>query len=112
MRQTIPRPSLTAVLGFALLTGGEAARAAAAQAPADGSRAKKSVYGKLESVNAPLNGVFMTLEDGKRLAWRFEKVVIAEIEKVEPGSPMIVIYRQVSPSEKRVTAVAFPVAMS
>jgi len=34
--------------------------------------------------------------------------VVAEVAKHKPGEPMIVIYRQVSPSDKRVTAVAFP----
>ena len=89
------------------LLGGPGSRAAA-QATPEGPRAKKSVYGKLESVNTRLHGLFMTLEDGKRLAWQLNAAVIAEVEKVEPGSPMIVIYRQITPTEKRVTAVAFP----
>ena len=103
MRRTNPGACLTVVLGLALHSGAAAPRAAA-----QASRAKKSVYGKLESVNARLNGIFMTTDDGKRLAWRFEAPVVAEIQKVEVGSPLIVIYRQVSSNDKRVTAVAFP----
>jgi hypothetical protein len=67
----------------------------------------KSVYGKLQSVK-DLNGVIMTSDAGERLAWRFEPAVIAEAARFKLGDPMIVIYRQVTPSEKRVTAVAFP----
>src|SRR5262245_45196085 len=99
--------SLAVAAGLSLLAVAGAPRAAA-QAGADPTRAKKSVYGKLESVNARLNGLFMTLEDGKRLAWRFEAPVIAEAAKVKVGNPMIVIYRQIGGNDKRVTAVAFP----
>jgi len=107
MNETRRATLLTVAVALALLTGVKAAPVAA-QASSEPARAKKSVYGKLESVNARLNGVFMTLDDGKRLAWRFEAPVIAEIQKVELGNPMIVIYRQVTPADKRVTAVAFP----
>jgi len=74
----------------------------------DPSRAKKSVYGKLERVDPSLNGVIMRSDEGKRLAWQFDKRVIVEMEKFKPGDPMIVIYRQISKNEKRVTAIAFP----
>jgi hypothetical protein len=50
----------------------------------------------------------MRSDAGERLAWKFEASVIAELARFKPGDPMIVIYRQVSPGEKRVTAVAFP----
>lgn len=72
------------------------------------ARAPKSVQGKLLSVDRALNGVTMKTDTGKSLAWRFSPDVIAEVEKFAPGTPMVVIYRQVTPSEKRVTAVAFP----
>jgi hypothetical protein len=82
---------------------------AAQPAPsAEPIRPSKSVRGTLQAVDKRLGGVSMTTEDGKRLAWRFSPAVIAEVEKVALGAPMIVIYRQITPSEKRVTAVAFP----
>jgi hypothetical protein len=80
----------------------------AAQASPDAGRPHKSVYGKLASVDKSLNGVIMTADDGQRLAWRFDARVVAQAARFKPGDPMIVIYRQISPSEKRVTAVAFP----
>lgn len=104
------RPSLcraaAVVLGLSL--GAQTPRAAAQAPPAAPSRPKKSVYGKLEAVDKRLNGVFMRSDDGKRLVWRFESAVIAEADRFKPGDPMIVIYRQVTPNDKRVTAVAFP----
>jgi len=80
---------------------------AAGQA-ADAPRPHKSVYGKLESVDKTLNGIVMKSDAGERLAWRFDPALIAEAARFKPGEPMIVIYRQVTPNEKRVTAVAFP----
>ena len=81
---------------------------AAAQAEAGPPAPKKSVYGKLQSVDKSLNGVIMMSDSGDRLAWRFEPAVIAEVARFKPGDPMIVIYRQITPNEKRVTAVASP----
>lgn len=68
----------------------------------------KSVYGKLQGVDTAQNSVVMKSDAGERLAWRFEPAVIAEAARFKSGDPIIVIYRQISPSEKRVTAVAFP----
>ena len=81
---------------------------AEAQALAGPPAPQKSVYGTLESVNTSLNGAFMKAKTGERLAWRFEAAVVAELARFKPGDPMIVIYRQITPTEKRVTAVAFP----
>jgi hypothetical protein len=92
---------------LALLLTGPTPRANA-QVKAGPPAPHKSVYGKLESINTSLNGVFMRSDAGERLAWRFEPAVIAEMTRFKPGDPMIVIYRQVTPNEKRVTAVAFP----
>jgi hypothetical protein len=50
----------------------------------------------------------MTEPDGDKLAWHFEPAVVAEAARFKPGDPVIVIYRQTSPREKRVTALAFP----
>jgi hypothetical protein len=77
-------------------------------APAAEAKTHKSVYGKLESIIASRNGVIMRSDAGEKLAWKFDASVIAELAKFKPGDPMIVIYRQISPSDKRVTAVAFP----
>jgi hypothetical protein len=97
---------------FALSLAGPAPQVAAQESPApassDAPRPHKSVYGKLSSVDQSLNGVIMRSDDGQKLAWRFDKRVIAEAAKFKKGDPLIVIYRQISPSEKRVTAVAFP----
>ena len=91
---------------FALAGG--AAPEVRAQASPDPGRPHKSVYGKLSTVDKSLNGVIMVSDDGQKMAWRFDKRVIAQLAAFKPGDPMIVIYRQISPSEKRVTAVAFP----
>jgi hypothetical protein len=68
----------------------------------------KSVRGKLEGLVTSRNGVIMRSDAGERLAWKFDASVISELAGFQPGAPMIVIYRQISPSDKRVTAVAFP----
>jgi hypothetical protein len=95
------------VVLLTLVVGAPTPRAAA-QAQAGPPAPKKSVYGKLQSVDKSLNGVIMMSDAGERLAWRFEPAVIAEVARFKPGDPMIVIYRQITPNEKRVTAVAFP----
>jgi hypothetical protein len=95
--------------GFAasfLLAPGLVALAAGAGPSPEPAPAHKSVRGTLQSVGK--RGVVMTAEDGKRLSWQFSPAVLAEVGKVAAGAPMIVIYRQVSANEKRVTAVAFP----
>ena len=87
-----------------LLPATPAARALAQ----DVGRPHKSVYGTLELVNVPKSGVIMKTEAGERMAWRFDAQVVAEVAKIKPGERIIVIYRQTSSNEKRVTAVAFP----
>jgi hypothetical protein len=106
-------PGVIPALG--LLLGTEPPRAAAQAAPSPApqasaapTRARKSVYGKLQSVEKRLSALVMTTDDGQRMVWRFDKALIAEAERFKPGDPMIVIYRQLGPSDKRVTAVAFP----
>jgi hypothetical protein len=97
--------------GVAVLLGlflGSPAPRAAAQAPADPPRVHKSVYGKLASIDKARNGIVMKSDAGESLSWRFDAAVIAEAARFKPGDPMIVIYRQVTPNQKRVTAVAFP----
>jgi hypothetical protein len=97
------------VFGLGLAVGGESSRAAAQASPSPApARPKKSVYGKLQSVEKRLSALVMVADDGQRLVWKFEKDLITEAEQFKPGDAMIVIYRQLGPSTKRVTAVAFP----
>ena len=84
------------------------AQAAAAPARPTPTPATKSVYGKLLSVDTSLNNLLMTEDGGAKLAWHFDAPVIAEAARFKPGAPLIVIYRQTSPKQKRVTAIAFP----
>lgn len=97
-------------LGAAILLmslGGPTPRSGA-QAISGPPRPQKSVYGKLQSVDTRQNGVVMKSNSGEGLAWRFEPAVVAEVAHFKIGDPMIVIYRPITPSEKRVTAIAFP----
>lgn len=81
---------------------------AAAAAP-DSGRPQKSAYGTMSAIDKSLSAVAMKTRDGRKLAWKFPPRVIEQIlTSFKIGDPMIVIYRQISPSEKRVTAVAFP----
>jgi hypothetical protein len=80
----------------------------AAQPSPEPARVSKSVRGTLQSVDQRAGGVIMKADDGKRLSWRFSAPVVAEVAKVAIGAPTIVIYRQTSPNQKRVTAIAFP----
>lgn len=93
----------TATLAVAFFSG------TTSYAPAqDAARPHKSVYGTLERVDDSQNSVVMKSDSGERLAWRFEPAVIAEAARFKPGAKVIVIYRQISATEKRVTALAFP----
>lgn len=64
-------------LGALLLLAAAPTPRAGAQAPPEAERPHKSVYGKLESADTRLNGVFMKSNDGERLAWRFPAPVVA-----------------------------------
>ena len=94
-------------LFLALLLGPTLPLGGAQRSPA-ADPAHKSVRGILQSVDKGLNGVIMKSDAGERLTWRFSPAVIAEVAKLAPGASMIVIYRQISSNEKRVTAIAFP----
>jgi hypothetical protein len=104
---------LSLVSGAGLLLCGPVLRVSA-QAPAPAPAAApapaptKSVYGKLLSVDKTLGNLLMSEDGGATLAWHFDAAVIAEAARFKPGDPLIVIYRQTTPKEKRVTAVAFP----
>ena len=94
-------------LGVALLLGLSpgvlASRADAQGAP----RASKSVYGTLEAVDESAGGIIMKTEEGKRVAWKFDKAIVARLTRFKAGDPVIVIYR-LRGADKAVTAVAFP----
>jgi len=92
-----------AVLGLLL---GTSATALFAQ-DASGQRKFKSVHGKLDAVDLQLNGVIMVTDEGKRVAWKFDKAVIDQLSGFKPGDPMVVIYREKG-KDKAVTALAFP----
>ena len=79
-----------------------------AQEAAGTVKPQQSVYGTLESVDTKLRALVMRSKTGEKLGWRFEAGVVAELALFKPGDPMIVIYRPISFSDKRVTAIAFP----
>jgi hypothetical protein len=93
---------------LALFLGAPAPSAATAQASPEPARVHKSVRGTLQSVDSRLSSVIMKSDAGETLTWRFGPAVIAEAAKFKAGTPVIVIYRQTAPNEKRVTALAFP----
>ncbi len=92
---------------LALSVGAPGGRVAA-QASPEASAAHKSVRGTLAGVDKTRNSVVMKSDAGDSLGWRFDPRVVAEAARFKPGDPMIVIYRQIAPNEKRVTALAFP----
>jgi len=99
---------LGAGLGVALLLGvlpGAPASRAAAQGK--GVLASKTVHGKLEMVNESVNGVAVVSDEGQRMAWQFDKAVIARLKDFKPGDPVVVIYR-LRGADKAVTAIGFP----
>jgi hypothetical protein len=105
----------TAFLLLGVVGVTDAAQAAAGAPPAaptpagvDPARPQKSVRGKLETIDKSQNRLFMKSDDGKRLVWRFDAPIIEEASRFKPGDPVIVIYRQLTQNEKRVTAIAFP----
>jgi len=67
-----------------------------------------SVNGKIEAIDTQLNGISLRTDSGQRLAWKFSPRVIQAVGDHKPGDPMWVIYRQLSPSERAVTALGFP----
>ena len=104
MRRLLSLGSRLSVILLLAAFGSESTGRAAAQE--ETPRPHKSAYGKLEVIDG--HSVIMRSEEGQRLAWRFDPAVVAEIARFELGHPLIVIYRQTQPNEKRVTAVAFP----
>ena len=104
--------TLGATFLFALSLGSQAPWAAAQSPAVAPPPASKSVRGTLESVDKSLNGLIIKSDAGERLAWRFEKAVIAEAAQFKPGDAIVVIYRQIGTGDKAVTALAFPGATS
>lgn len=97
---------LAVALLFGILPGAPATRAAA-QSTAPGGLASKTVHGKLEMVNESVNGVAVVSDEGQRMAWQFDKAVIARLKDFKPGDPVVVIYR-LRGADKAVTAIGFP----
>ena len=95
-------------LALAGTAGAQTAPAAAPASPAPPARVSKSVRGTLMRVDVRRRTVVMKEDTGKNLEWRFGQAIVEEAAKFEPGSPLIVIYRQTSANEKRLTALAFP----
>jgi hypothetical protein len=81
---------------------------ARAQSSTEPARAQKSVRGTLQATDKSKNTLTMKSDSGQSLAWQFDAAVVAEAAKFKAGAPVIVIYRQISANEKRVTALAFP----
>jgi len=97
-----------AALGVALLLGllpGAPASRAAAQG--SGALASRSVHGKVAMINPSVNAVAVVSDDGQKMAWQFDKAVIAQLKDFKVGDPVVVIYRQRG-ADKAVTAIAFP----
>src|SRR5450432_3398169 len=74
--------------------------AAMAQASPEPAPVHKSVRGTLDRVDSRLSSVIMKSDTGETMTWRFSPAVIGEAAKFKAGTPVIVIYRQTSPSEK------------
>jgi hypothetical protein len=68
----------------------------------------QSIDGTIESIDMRLGGVILKARDGKRHAWRLQPAVLQEVARHKPGDWMWMIYRQVGPSERAVTALGFP----
>ena len=100
-------PHASSSLLFVLFLAAPSPAAAAPASPVP-ARVSKSVRGNLVSVDSRLQSVIMKADTGESLTWRFSPAVIAEAAKFKAGAPVIVIYRQIAPNEKRVTALAFP----
>ena len=99
-----PSAGLVVALLLGMLPGAPTSRAAA---QGTGGLAFKTVHGKLEMVNESVNGVAVVSDEGQRMAWQFDKAVIAQLKVFKPGDPVVVIYRERG-GEKAVTAIAFP----
>ena len=97
---------LVVALLLGMLPGARATRAAA-QSTAPGGLSSKTVHGKLEMVNESVNGVAVVSDEGQRMAWQFDKAVIARLKDFKPGDPVVVIYR-LRGADKAVTAIGFP----
>lgn len=89
------------VLGLAAGVLARTAGAQGAQGPS------KSVRGTLETVDQSASGIIMKTEEGKRVAWKFDKALVARLAEFKPGDKVIVIYRMRG-ADKAVTAIAFP----
>jgi hypothetical protein len=81
--------------------------APSAAAQGKGALASRTVHGKVEMINESVNAVAVISDDGQRMAWKFDKAVIARLKDFKVGDAVVVIYRQRG-SDKAVTAIGFP----
>lgn len=95
---------LGVALLLGLLPGGRAPEAAG---QGSGALASKTVHGKVAMINESVNAVAVVSDEGQKMAWQFDKAVIAQLKDFKVGDPVVVIYRQRG-ADKAVTAIGFP----
>jgi hypothetical protein len=98
------RAALGAALLLGLVPGAPAPRVLA---QGSGALASRTVHGKVEMINESVNAVAVISDKGERMAWQFDKAVIAQLADFKVGDPVVVIYRQRG-TDKAVTAIGFP----
>lgn len=108
MRTSLPRVRLAfALLAVVVALGSRADRAAAQPVP-NAPLVYQSIQGTIESVDEQLGGIIIRGSDGKRHAWRLQAPVLKEAARYKPSDWVWMIYRQLGPSERAVTALGFP----
>jgi hypothetical protein len=108
MKLPLPRLRIAfLLLAIAAAFGSPADRAAAQPVP-NAPLVTQSIEGTLESIDEQLGGIILKGSDGKRHAWRLQAPVLREAARYKPGDWMWMIYRQLGPSERTVTALGFP----
>jgi hypothetical protein len=108
MRTSLPRVRLAfALLAVVVALGSRADRAAAQPVP-NAPLVYQSIQGTIESVDQQLGGIIIRGSDGKRHAWRLQAPVLKEAARYKTGDWVWMIYRQLGPSERAVTALGFP----
>jgi hypothetical protein len=68
----------------------------------------QSVRGTLVRADKELSGIVIKTDAGDQMAWRFRPRVVEEAARFPPGTPLWVIYREMAPGQRAVTAIGFP----
>lgn len=68
----------------------------------------RSIEGTIVRVDTRLNGIILKGSDGRNHAWQLRAPVIKEATRYKPGDWMWVIYREIAPGSRAVTAIGFP----